>query len=106
MHPSLDNQHGAHKKGNPKAQRIQQQHHNALQHISLAGGKHQSRTQKCADTGRPSYGEDNAEQKGRKKSQIVGFAEFGALEKVDLKNAEKIQTKENDNQACKDVETV
>ena len=72
--------------------------------MCLLGCQHQCRTKERPDTGRPAYGEDDAEHECRKKAHIVGlYGMTDSLKQGQPKHAEETQTEDNHNQTGNDV---
>ena len=93
-------QNSTEKKRNTKSQRIAKQHQHTFDYMTLLRGQHQSRTEECAHTGRPTQGKYHAKEHGREETHLMAvYGLAAASEQIPFENTQKIQPKEDYHQS-------
>ena len=68
--------------------------------VTLLRGQHQSRTEECAHTGRPTQGKYHAKEHGREETHLMAvYGLAAASEQIPFENTQKIQPKEDYHQS-------
>lgn len=68
--------------------------------MTLLRGQHQSRTEECAHTGRPTQGKYHAKEHGREETHLMAvYGLAAASEQIPFENTQKIQPKEDYHQS-------
>ena len=84
----------------PTAVTIAKQHQHTFDYMTLLRGQHQSRTEECAHTGRPTQGKYHAKEHGREETHLMAvYGLAAASEQIPFENTQKIQPKEDYHQS-------